>query len=120
MESLRCAREARSGTTKATVDCLMSSFTVHMTGSLGGSGDMVLVLEDALAAVADCRTALAWSYVEGYYITNDTKRTLFNHMQSELEKHTDHLQARAPLGHSACLYVCLACVFACVSLRTCG
>ena len=45
-----------------------------------------------MAAVVECRTALAYSYVEGYYITNATKRELFNHIQSQLENYTDQLQ----------------------------
>ena len=48
-------------------------------------------MSDSLQAVTHCRKALAWSYVEGYYI-EERLRDLFNHVQSQLEQYTDHLQ----------------------------
>lgn len=92
LNSLRAAEEGVHGATKKTVDATMVELIRRLHDTAGGRGsDSVVYLNDALEAVVQCRRALAWSYVEGYFI-EEAKRPLFNHIQSELERFTDHLQ----------------------------
>ena len=42
----------------------------------------------------DCRTALAFSYVEAYFCESASAAMLFTHAQSQLEEFTDLLQVR--------------------------
>jgi hypothetical protein len=51
-------------------------------------------LSAGLDAVVTCRTALAWSYVEAYYMDSDSAIAshLFSHIQGNLELYTNHLQ----------------------------
>ncbi len=53
------------------------------------------MLEAGLRAIADCRTALAYSYVEAYFCSSQAAALLFTHAQSQLEEFTDMLQVCA-------------------------
>ncbi len=51
-------------------------------------------LQSGLRAIVDCRTALAYSYVEAYFCESASAALLFTHAQSQLEEFTDILQVR--------------------------
>eukprot|EP00931_Biecheleriopsis_adriatica_P053750 TRINITY_DN3153_c0_g1_i1.p1 TRINITY_DN3153_c0_g1~~TRINITY_DN3153_c0_g1_i1.p1 ORF type:complete len:532 (-),score=94.03 TRINITY_DN3153_c0_g1_i1:91-1686(-) len=48
-------------------------------------------LHDALIQVRVCRQVLKWTYVYGYYHEDNSEKTLFEHIQKNLEEKTDRL-----------------------------
>lgn len=52
----------------------------------------VQYLSDATKAVIECRNVLAYTYVFGYYLAPGPEKELFEFLQQNLEKNTDHLQ----------------------------
>lgn len=49
-------------------------------------------LMDAVDTVIECRRLLAWTYPIGYYLAEDfQKKALFEDLQQQLEKFTEHL-----------------------------
>ncbi len=66
----------------------------------GGGWAEVAFLESATEALLECRRVLKYTYVLGYYMKAETpERTLFEHMQEQLERSTEHLAelTEAPL-----------------------
>jgi len=58
----------------------------------GGGFNDVAFLEKAVETVIECRKLLQWTYAMGYYMESGTKeKLLFEHLQEDLEKHTEHL-----------------------------
>ncbi len=53
-------------------------------------------LLEATKEVAVSREVLAFTYIEGYFLSqaNAPELELFNYLQTSLESHTDHLQVR--------------------------
>lgn len=58
----------------------------------GGCFNDVSFLEEAVQTVIVCRQLLKWTYAMGYYMEPNTKeKNLFEHLQENLEKNTEHL-----------------------------
>ena len=53
---------------------------------------------DAVKEVEESREVLAYTYVEGFFLSEDSapELAIFNHLQTLLEQHTDHLQVQRP------------------------
>ncbi len=84
------------------------------------------VLRAALAEVGHSREVIAFTYIEGFFMSERQARELemFNHLQQKLDSHTDHLQelveqrALQVCGVCACVRVC-SCVLVCACVRVC-
>lgn len=50
-------------------------------------------LMDAATLVMDCRQVLKWTYVFAYYLEDEGERNLFEFLQEDLEKNTEHLNS---------------------------
>ena len=59
--------------------------------SVSLSLDECSFLREAAAEVVKCRRVLKWTYVHGYYLEDEREKNLFEFMQEDLEKHTEHL-----------------------------
>jgi ariadne-1 len=59
----------------------------------------VAFLEAATEALLACRNALKFTYVAGYYMQDGSEMRLFEHLQEQLERSTEHLAelTEAPL-----------------------
>ncbi|KAJ2832831.1 hypothetical protein GGI24_001080 [Coemansia furcata] len=51
----------------------------------------VVFLKNAVDILTDCRAALKWTYVLGYYMVSDNQKILFENNQSDLEMATEQL-----------------------------
>ncbi|KAJ1825348.1 hypothetical protein IWW57_002017 [Coemansia sp. S610] len=51
----------------------------------------VVFLKNAVDVLTDCRAALKWTYVLGYYMVSDNQKVLFENNQSDLEMATEQL-----------------------------
>ena len=74
-----------------------------MSDLAGGSGvsswSEVSFLESATEALLECRRVLKFTYVHGFYMVDGSEKRLFEHLQEQLERSTEHLQelTEAPL-----------------------
>ena len=51
----------------------------------------VAFLEAATEALLECRRVLKFTYVFGYYMRDGAEMRLFEHLQEQLERSTEHL-----------------------------
>lgn len=65
----------------------------------GSSWSEVAFLELATEALIECRRVLKHTYAHGYYMVDGGEKRLFEHLQEQLERSTEHLQelTEAPL-----------------------
>lgn len=95
-QSGRFAAKNREATQKRMADLAMLS-----GGAAGGGGwAEVAFLEAATEALLECRRVLKYTYVYGFYLTREgPEKTLFEHLQEQLERSTEHLAelTEAPL-----------------------
>lgn len=69
----------------------------------GSSWSDVSFLEAAGEALLECRRVLKYTYVWGYYMPDGKERELFEHLQEQMERSTEHLAelTEAPLEKMA-------------------
>lgn len=48
-------------------------------------------LREAVELVIECRRVLKWTYVYGYYLPKGNQKDLFEFLQDDLERNTEHL-----------------------------
>lgn len=53
--------------------------------------DDVSFLETATETLIECRRVLKYTYVVGYYMDDGPEKVLFEHLQEQLERATEHL-----------------------------
>ena len=72
------------------------------------------VLLQAVKEVEESREVLAYTYVEGYFLSgrDAPELAIFNHLQTLLEEHTDHLQVCRPARSRASAGIGQRCVAA--------
>lgn len=51
----------------------------------------VIFLKETSLQVIECRRVLKWTYVLGYYLDKGPEKELFEFLQEDLEKNTEHL-----------------------------
>jgi len=70
-----------------------------LAGGGGSSWSEVTFLEAATETLLECRRVLKFTYVHGYYLEDCSEKRLFEHLQEQLERSTEHLQelTEAPL-----------------------
>ena len=51
----------------------------------------VTFLDNATEALLECRRALKFTYVAGYFFPDSAEKSLFEHLQEQLERATEHL-----------------------------
>lgn len=71
----------------------------ELQASAGSSWADVSFLEQAAEALLECRRVLKYTYVLGYYMPDSKEKELFEHLQEQLERSTEHLAelTEAPL-----------------------
>lgn len=88
----RFAIKHREATRKRMADLALAS------GSAASWSD-VAFLESGTEALIECRRVLKYTYVFGYYMRDGGEMRLFEHLQEQLERSTEHLAelTEAPL-----------------------
>jgi ariadne-1 len=88
----RFAVKHREATQKRMADLALAS------GAATSWSD-VAFLELAVEALLDCRRTLKYTYAAGYYMADGPEMRLFEHLQEQLERSTEHLAelTEAPL-----------------------
>ena len=88
----RFAMRHRAATQKRMADLAQSS-------GEGSTWAEVAFLENATEALLECRRVLKHTYAAGYYMREGAEKSLFEHLQEQLERSTEQLQelTEAPL-----------------------
>jgi len=70
-----------------------------LAGGAATSWEEVSFLEAAIEALLECRRVLKHTYIFGFYMEDGSEKRLFEHLQEQLERSTEHLAelTEAPL-----------------------
>jgi ariadne-1 len=63
----------------------------ELSGAGGVAYSEVTFLDGATEALLECRRALKYTYVAGFFFADSPAKSLFEHLQEQLERATEHL-----------------------------